>query len=216
MQRFVTIGAVALALAAAPPTLAAAPAALVEDVAGAAGIQAFDYVEAGRTLALGSGGVLVLGYLKSCLKETITGGTVTIGTEQSAVAGGKVQRERVECDGGNLRLTAEQTGKSGVTVFRVAPGNEAVVRVFALSPALSLGRHAGTGGATVVIERVDKPDKPQTFTATGAALDLAKAGVKLARGGLYRAKIGEDAVQFRIDPLAVDGPAPALSRLVAF
>ncbi len=216
MLRRMTIAAAAIAIAAAPSALAAAPAALVEEVSGASGIQPFDYVEAGRTLALGNGGVLVLGYLKSCLKETITGGTVTIGTEQSAVAGGKVQRERVECDGGNLRLTAEQTGKSGVTVFRVAPGNEPVVRVFSLSPALSLGRHASASGATVVIERVDKPDKPQSFTAPGAALDLAKAGVRLVRGGLYRAKIGEDAVQFRIDPLAVDGPAPALSRLVAF
>jgi hypothetical protein len=211
-----TAASAAAALTAASPALAAAPAALVEEVSGATGVQPFDYVESGRTLALGSGGIVVLGYLKSCLKETITGGTVTIGAEQSAVVGGKVERERVECDGGNLRLTAEQAGKSGVTVFRVTPGTEPVVRVFALSPALSLGRHAGKAGATVVVERIDKPDRPQSFAAAGAAIDLAKAGVKLARGGLYRARIGDDSVQFRIDPLAVEGPAPALSRLVAF
>jgi len=216
MPRLMTISAAMIALAAAPPALAAAPAALVEEVSGAADVQPFDCVEAGRTLALGSGGKVVLGYLKSCLKEPITAGTVTIGAEQSAVAGGKVQRERVECDGGNLHLIAEQTGKSGVTVFREAPGTEPVVRVFALSPTLSLGRHAGGAGATVVIERVDRLDKPQSFKATGATLDFAKTGVRLARGGLHRAQIGEDAVQFRIDPLAIDGPTPALSRLVAF
>lgn len=49
-----------------------------------------DYVEPGQVIRLGAADGLVLGYLKSCWRETITGGTVTVGTEQSQVAGGEV------------------------------------------------------------------------------------------------------------------------------
>ena len=81
-------------------------------------------------------GVLVIGYLESCLREVINGGTVTIGQEQSKVVGGSIEREIVECDGGNIRLTKEQAGKSGAQVFRKKRASEdmpeAELRVFSL------------------------------------------------------------------------------------
>ncbi len=55
---------------------------------------------------------MTLGYLRSCLRETITGGKVTVGLEQSKVAGAKLVRERIECDGTKLLLTPEQASAS--------------------------------------------------------------------------------------------------------
>src|SRR6516225_7486870 len=48
--------------------------ALVEDVSGhPAGAQLMDYVEPGQVIRLDPGDRIVLGYLRSCVRETITG-----------------------------------------------------------------------------------------------------------------------------------------------
>src|SRR5258706_2813332 len=81
-----------LAWAGAPPGSAAEPAAIVEDVQGAVkDVQPFDYVAAGTQIQLPARAVLVLGYLKSCARATITGGKVTIGDDQRTVHGGPVK-----------------------------------------------------------------------------------------------------------------------------
>jgi hypothetical protein len=101
---------------------AAEPVALVEDVSGTAGgVEFMDYLAAGREIQLHAQDRLVLDYLRSCWRETITGGTVTVGAEQSVVKGGTVSRDKVECDGGKMRLSADQAAKSGVVVFRAPP-----------------------------------------------------------------------------------------------
>jgi hypothetical protein len=75
------------------PMGANAQVALVEDVnSKSAGVQSMDYVAAGKQIRLGNQDTLVLSYLKSCWRETIAGGTVTVGAEQSDVAGGHVER----------------------------------------------------------------------------------------------------------------------------
>jgi len=97
---------------------AGGPAAIVEAIEPArADIAAMQYLERGRIIDLGRTGSLVLGYLDSCLREHITGGIVTVGSSRSVVTGGRMTRERVECDGGALILTAEQARKSGALVF---------------------------------------------------------------------------------------------------
>ena len=64
--------------------------AIVEEIeADRADVAFMDYLGTGRTIVLGKQGRLVLGYLKSCLREVITGGTVTVGVEKSVVKGGK-------------------------------------------------------------------------------------------------------------------------------
>ena len=101
---------------------AGGPVAIVEEVSGTVGgIELLQYVDSGRAIKLGATGMVVLGYLNSCVRETIKGGSVTVGREKSTVLGGKVSRERVECDGGNMRLTPEQRSKSSVVVFRRPP-----------------------------------------------------------------------------------------------
>jgi hypothetical protein len=80
--------------------------ALVENVVGApAGVELMDYVETGKVIQLGARDGVVLSYMSSCVRETITGGTVTVGTDQSDVQGGRVTRSKVDCDGGNLVLS---------------------------------------------------------------------------------------------------------------
>ena len=106
---------------------AQSPAAVVEELAGAVpGVQFMDYVEPGQVIRLGAHDRIVLGYLKSCWRETISGGTVTVGNEQSEVAGGEVARVKVACEGGKMMLSAELAGKSGAMVFRQVPKPQAV------------------------------------------------------------------------------------------
>jgi hypothetical protein len=85
------------------------------------GLASMDYVEEGQIIALPAGESLVLGYLFSCWVETIRGGRVVVGREQSRVVGGEVRRERVNCDRSGLRLTPEEAARSGVVIFRGPP-----------------------------------------------------------------------------------------------
>jgi hypothetical protein len=72
------------ALARAPAPLV--PTALVEDVKSAsADVEFMDYVGTGQVIKLEPSDVLVLSYLKSCEHETITGGTVRVGSNKSEV-----------------------------------------------------------------------------------------------------------------------------------
>jgi len=100
---------VALAFAAAIVTISPAaggsPVALVEQLSGnPAGVEIMDYVETGRVIRLGARQTIVLSYLNSCTREAITGGTVTVGTDQSEVLSGKVERTKVPCDQAKLHL----------------------------------------------------------------------------------------------------------------
>src|SRR5215472_11194220 len=98
------------ALAISSPALARAPAplvptALVEDVKSAsADVEFMDYVGTGQVIKLEPSDVLVLSYLKSCEHETITGGTVRVGSDKSEVEGGKIVRTKVPCNGRNMKL----------------------------------------------------------------------------------------------------------------
>ncbi|MGQ0664640.1 MAG: hypothetical protein ACT4P2_13905 [Pseudomonadota bacterium] len=227
MRRATLVLGTVLALGPAPAAAeapAAGPAAIVEDVVGRpAGVEFMDYLIAGRTIRLGPGDVLTLGYIRSCWRETVTGGTVTIGLERSTVVGGQVRREKVECDGGRLRLTAEQAAKSGVAVFRVppapAPGSEPRPRItlYGLSPLVEM-----KGAGRLVIERLDEPgERHEVEIGTGQLLrgtfyDFAKADRTLAPGGLYRAIAGERQVVFKVDQNANPGAGPLVGRLLRF
>lgn len=197
---------------------AAEPAAIVEDISGpVSGIGVFDYLDAGQSIVLPAGATVTLGYLKSCSREIIKGGKVTIGPEGSAVTGGSLNRETVKCSG-NLNLTAAQAGKSGAMVFRNAPGTgkqragepEASVVIYSTRPVFSVS----ATGQELMIERLDKPGTVRSFPVTGPAVDLAKEGMQLFQGGLYRAKLGERSVVFRVAVDATDGAGPLLTRLI--
>jgi len=197
---------------------AAEEVALVEDIAAAStGVQFMDYLSTGQVIRLRAGEKIVIDYLRSCLRETIAGGTVTIGAAESLVAGGQIHREKVECDGGRMMLTAEQASKSGVMVFRkVSPKPQSSLTLYGASPLIDL-----KGGGKVVFERLDRagdsrvvdivPGKVRSPPYDGAKHDLA-----LAPGGTYRATAGAKELVFRVAESAKPGPSPIVGRLLRF
>ena len=216
-----TILALSALLATAAPAWAADPSAIVEDTKGKVEVEFMDYLVPGRVVKLGANDELVLGYLRSCWRETIKGGTVTVtvGAEQSSVAGGAVRREKVKCEGSKLKLTADQAAQSGVMVFRAPPKPGAAATpettIYGLSPVLDI-----KGGGKVTIARIDAAAPPMTFEVAaqqltrGAMFDLAKEGKALAAGGTYRASVGNRQVVFKVDPMAQPGRAPVVGRLL--
>jgi hypothetical protein len=114
---------VALVFAAAMLTISPASAgssvALVQEVDGnPAALEVMDYLEAGQIIRLGARETLVLSYLSSCTREMITGGTITIGTQQSEVLSGKVERSKIRCDQAKASPTSELLLQSSGYVFR--------------------------------------------------------------------------------------------------
>jgi len=219
MHRAGLVLAVAVVTALCGPAAAQKPVALVEDVnAPRARVGFMDYVIAGQVIELGATGTLRLGYLKSCLSESIVGGRVTVGSKKSQVRGGTIETERVECDGGRLELSAEEAGKSAVLVLRRPPNSRAKTaarpsfKIYGASPFV---RSTGTAGK-VVIERLDRPGNPITVELDRGMADFAATGRALKPGGIYRAKSGEKSVVFDVDPLALPGPGPIIGRLVEF
>ena len=219
MSSLVRWGLCAATLLAAAPACAAEPVAMVEDVVGSpAGVQPMDYLAAAQVIHLDAKDGVIIDYLHSCVRETIQGGQVTIGTDQSTVAGGSLRREKVECDGGALKLTADQAAKSGVVVFRKPPkpGQIPVDRtLYGLSPVVDL-----RGGGELLVERLDKPGERLDVKVASADLehgsfyDLARAGHSLTAGGIYRASANGHKVVFKVDVAALPGEAPIAGRLL--
>src|SRR6202158_283526 len=103
-------------------TLAAAqtPVAVVEDVQGkVTGVEFMDYVAPGKVIKLGPGSTVVLGYMNSCWRETITGvGTVIVGSEESRVHLSEVKAGKVQCDSSRSKLVDREVRESAATIVR--------------------------------------------------------------------------------------------------
>jgi hypothetical protein len=81
------------------------------------GVEFMDYVTPGTVIKLGPNDSIVLSYIKSCWRETITGGTVVVGVEQSFFHLSKVEGVKVDCDRGDQQVTYQQREVAG-TAFR--------------------------------------------------------------------------------------------------
>ena len=185
------------------------PVAIVEEItAKGTGLQFMDYVEEGLVIDLGTDGKVTLGYLASCLTETIRGGRVVVGRKKSMVVSSDVQRQRVPCDGGAILLSAAEADKSGVIVFRKPPGPQ--ITLYGTSPFIS----SPSTGSTVIIERIDVPGERHSLTLRDGFLDVADSAIELRRGGIYRATAGETELVFKIDQYARAGRTPLISRLL--
>jgi len=215
MKRILPILVLALLIAAFRPATGGEIAAIVEEAEGNTGkVQLFDMLETGQVIEIGPGGRLVLGYLRSCWRETIAGGDVTIGPEQSSVKFGRIFRELVECDGGSLQLSAAVSDKSGAMVYRAPPGEDASappqVILFSLTPVFRISNDA----PQVNVERLDKTAPPLALTAKRGAVDMAETGHSLEPGGYYAASAGGARVTFAIDALAEDAGGALIGRIV--
>jgi hypothetical protein len=121
-------GAMALASAAVADPIEVA---LIESLTSVSpGVESMDYVQTGQVIRLAPNQTIVLSYMSSCLRETITGGTVTVGTDWSEVQSGEVQRTRGQCDfAGKMVLTDTQQRQTGGKVFRGLAGQPLTVLV---------------------------------------------------------------------------------------
>jgi len=207
------------------PAAASEPVAMVEDVKSkSAGVEFMEYLQAGKVIPLAPKDVIVVDYFHSCVRETITGGTVTVGADHSDVVGGDVQSQTVQCDGGQLHLTTQQASQSGVVVYRALPkpgaapadANAVQRTLYGLSPIFDLG----TSDGTLVLTRVDQPGsrhelalKPSDLMH-GKFYDFAKHGRKLVAGATYRASLDGRSVVFKIDATAHPGAGDLAGRLL--
>ncbi len=201
------------------------PTALVEDVKSAsADIEFMDYVGTGQVIKLEPKDVLVLSYLKSCEHETITGGTVRVGMDKSDVEGGKVARSKVPCNGGNMKLSAQQANASGASSFRLQNASFDPT-IYGLPPVVQIPKMRAGEARSLVIERqINGQAKPnERFAveldeqlANGGFYDLAKSNIKLKRGAIYTATLGSRKMTFKVDGKAKSGKTPVVSRLLRF
>ena len=115
MARIVAAVAVASVIAAISVATAAEPeGALVESISGRSpDVQPMDYVRVGQIIRLGPYGTIVLSYKASCVREMITGGIVTIGTERSYVRSGEIRTLGSPCDTGKMVLTDGDSPTAG-------------------------------------------------------------------------------------------------------
>jgi hypothetical protein len=228
-NKLASLYATAIFLSLAGPASAQLAVAIVEDVKGSpAGVEFMDYVSAGQVIKLGPKDSVVIGYMKSCWRETITGGTVIVGAEQSEVLAGKVDRTRIACDPSFKQLTEQQQGSVGATVFRSlesdpkAPATQPApvpaihgVVVYGTSPVIEM-----KVDGKLVIERIDVPGERHVVFVGRTALvqgfyDLAKVRRTLTPGGIYVAQVGDRQTHFKVDNNAKAQTA-IVGRLVRF
>jgi hypothetical protein len=195
---------------------AATPVAVVEAVNGnSADVEFMDYVNVGKVIHLNSQDEIVLSYMKSCLRETITGGTVTVGAERSEVESGKVERSVVPCEAGKMLLTAQTASQAAGMVFRSGSGPKPQFMLYGLSPIVEM-----KGGGSLLIERIDRPGERYIVTVDerqllhGAFYDFANVGKTLAAGGVYKVVLGAQQVVFKVDPQSKPGQTPIVGRLL--
>lgn len=198
------------------------PVAVVEDVQGkVSGAEFMDYVVPGKVIKLGADGKVVLGYMKSCWHETITGtGTVIVGTEQSSVQLAEFQAGKVPCDSSQSQAVPREVGESAATVVR---GIKALVptpalTLYSVSPIIEAADRG-----KLLIERLDLKGERHEVDLAAAAMtrgrfyDLAEANVALKAGGTYAATLGSKQVTFLVDFLATTadaGASPIIGRLL--
>jgi hypothetical protein len=216
------VGVLGLATSAAAQ-VAQVPVAIVEDVQGKVdGVEFMDYVAPGKVIKLGPKATVVLGYMKSCWRETITGGTVVVGAEQSMVHLGDARRVKVDCDVNAAQLSDREASQSAATTFRaLTPGQRTAiapppqVTLYGLSPVVEV-----KGDGTLVVERIDAQSERYTVPIKRESLlrskfyDFAKANKSLTPGGTYTASLGSRKTTFRIDPSATAGSTPIIGRLL--
>jgi len=180
------------------------PVAIVEESARNDGIgRAFSLLSESDSLKLAKDETIVLGYLKSCVRETITGGIVTVGAKESVVEGGKVTREKTECAENKLALTAGESQQSATIAFRGT-----VKHIFTLQPVIMAGTSSG-----VTIEAVQSGEVWQVVPDNGR-IDFRAAKLQMQPGTNYKVIGATHTVIVEVDPAADTAKTGLLERVV--
>jgi hypothetical protein len=221
MKYFITamVGLISLTgVAVAGP--AQAPVAVIEDMQGkVTGAELMDYVVPGQVIKLNAGSSIVIGYMKSCWRETISGiGTVIVGTEQSQVHLAEFKAGKVPCDATQAERINKEAGESAATVVRSLKddlkGPQPLV-LHGQSPILATSERG-----KLVVERLDVKgerydiDLAKAQPSRGKFYDLAKSKISLKPGGAYSMTVNSKTVAFVVDSGATPGAGPVIGRLV--
>ena len=198
-----------------------APVAVVEDLQGkVTGADVMDYVVPGQVIKLSAGSSIVIGYLKSCWRETISGiGTVIVGSEQSSVHLAEFKAGKVPCDSSQAERLNKEAGESAATIVRSlkeegAKGPPPLV-LHGQSPIVATDERG-----KLVVERLDvkgeryEVDLAKAHPARGRFYDLAKSNISLKPGGAYSIAVNSKFTAFVVDGAATSGTGPVIGRLV--
>ncbi|WP_374312724.1 hypothetical protein [Dongia sp.] len=178
--------------------------AIVENSARNEGLgQAFDMLPENTILDLAQGETIVLGYLKSCVRETITGGKVTVGLKESAVEGGTVAREKTECTETRLALTADESQQSATIAFRGQ-----IKHIFTRQPIIIARKSAG-----VIIEPINGGETWK-IEPKNERIDFQAAKLEMQPGVAYRVKGFTQTVIVEVDRNATKAKTGTLERVV--
>ena len=146
------------------------PVAVVEEVQGkVTGAEFMDYVVPEKRIKLGPDGSLVLSYMKSCRRETITGvGTVIVGTDESMVHLAEVDASKTNCDSAQVHATTRATSDVAATVVRSLDTSKtrqpSPLTLYGASPLVE-----AKGRGTLVFERLDQKGERQQIELTGTS-----------------------------------------------
>ena len=209
------LGLLTLASAAA----ADSPVAVVEDIKGkVTGAEFMDYVTARSVIKIADGGSVVLSYLKSCRRETISGaGTVVVGSEESIVDQAVLKAEKTNCDSNQANATTKDTSAVAATLLRSATATSLPAPQLTLYGASPFVQAKGRG--TLVVRRLDLAGERHQIALGGTQLkgkfvDFAGENVALVPGGLYAASFKSSEIVFRVDAQAQPGATPIVGRLL--
>lgn len=206
-------------LALASPAAADSPVAVVEEIQGkVTGAEFMDYVTPKAVIKIADGGSVVLSYLKSCRRETISGaGTVVVGNDESIVDQAVLKAEKTNCDPSQANATTKDTSGVAATLLRSATEvklPEPQLTLYGASPLVE-----AKGRGTLTVRRLDLAGERHQIALGGTQLkgrfvDFAGENVALVPGGLYAASFKSSEVVFRVDAQAKPGATPIVGRLL--
>ena len=209
-------------LALSSPAAADSPVAVVEEIQGkVTGAEFMDYVTPKSVIKIGDGGSIVLSYLKSCRRETISGaGTVVVGAEASTVDLAVLKAEKTNCDSSQAQVTTRDTSGVAAILLRSVDQSKAAslpapqLTLYGASPMVE-----AKGRGTLTVRRLDLVGERHQIALGGTQLkgrfvDFAGEDVALVPGGLYAATFKSQEIVFRVDAHAKPGATPIVGRLL--
>lgn len=208
-----------LAISGASLALAQTPSAMVEDISSDRDdVQLMDYLLPGQVIELSGGESLSISYFSSCVMETITGGTVTVGERKSAVTGGQIASDYVSCDDRVMILAEGQQQDAGTTAVRAEQpcgGMVPDIVVYDVSPMVHVTDPSdGADGIDYVACDSAASNTWQTLAMDRHRVDFRAAGIALERGRKYFFRQGDTSILVLISKTAGDNNPALISRLV--
>ncbi|MEQ8440948.1 MAG: hypothetical protein RIM33_10050 [Alphaproteobacteria bacterium] len=199
------------------PAAADDPSAMVEDITSIRDdVQLMDYLTPGQEITLSGDETIVIGYFASCLQETVTGGTVTVGEYESSVDGGTVATERgFDCDDQVITYTLAQQQEAGTTALRAGTPCDQIVPdivIYDTSPLIRLS----DGGSAIAYRDLcaEAGQEMQTLDAEQGIVDFRAQGLSLTPEHLYLLQSGDREVLVLISALAEPDTPSLLARYV--